>query len=51
MQSKIRAGTIDEYKKEVRLMIEAASSYIKAKISSAEEVDMAQASCGAQENT
>lgn len=51
MQSKIRAGTIDEYKKEVRLMIEAASCYIKAKISSAEEVDRAQASCGAQENT
>ncbi|GAB4825477.1 BAG-associated GRAM protein 1 [Ancistrocladus abbreviatus] len=31
MQSKIKSGAVDEYKKEVRLMIEAACSYIKSK--------------------
>lgn len=31
MQSKIKAGAIDEYKREVKLMIEAASSYIESR--------------------
>ncbi|XP_058102498.1 BAG-associated GRAM protein 1 [Magnolia sinica] len=36
MQSKIRTGTVNEYKKEVELMLEVARSYLKAKASSKE---------------
>lgn len=38
MQSKIKSGAIDEYKREARSMIETATSYIKYRINS-EEVD------------
>lgn len=30
MQSKIRSGAIDEYKKEVELMLDVATSYVKS---------------------
>ncbi|CAK9179361.1 unnamed protein product [Ilex paraguariensis] len=36
MQSKIKAGAINEYKKEVELMLEVARSYIKSKTSGGE---------------
>ncbi|GMH08691.1 hypothetical protein Nepgr_010531 [Nepenthes gracilis] len=38
MQSKIKAGAVDEYKKEVRLMIETACSYIKSR-TQADQID------------
>lgn len=51
MQSKIRSGTLDEYKKEVRLMIEAACSYIKTRVTNAEVIDGVTAPSSLQENT
>ncbi|CAA2999375.1 BAG-associated GRAM 1 isoform X2 [Olea europaea subsp. europaea] len=41
MQSKIKAGAINEYKKEVDLMLEVARSYIKSKISGGETDNIA----------
>ncbi|KAL2920836.1 BAG-associated GRAM protein 1 [Bienertia sinuspersici] len=49
MQSKIKSGAIDEYKREVRLMIEAACAYINTRNSSSTD-DSAQTSSVVQEN-
>lgn len=51
MQSKVKAGAVDEYKKEVKSMIEAACSYLKSK-TSVDEIDKGptSSSSGVQEN-
>ncbi|KAK9725197.1 hypothetical protein RND81_05G128300 [Saponaria officinalis] len=49
MQSKIKSGAIDEYKREARSMIEAAASYIKSRTNS-EDVDKPPTLSSAQEN-
>jgi hypothetical protein len=40
MQSKIKAGAIDEYKKEVEVMLEVALSYLKSHSSSSSHGDI-----------
>ncbi|XP_073313648.1 BAG-associated GRAM protein 1-like isoform X2 [Primulina huaijiensis] len=51
MQSKIKAGAINEYKKEVDVMLEVARSYIKLKTSVPEIENIASSSAVSQETT
>ncbi|XP_057249615.1 BAG-associated GRAM protein 1 isoform X2 [Beta vulgaris subsp. vulgaris] len=51
MQSKIKSGAIDEYKREVGVMIQAACSYIDTRNSSNADDHISQMSSGLQETT